>query len=83
MEEYQHKLGNLASKLKQERPKTPMQEVQTVKVQAAKDPEVQFNNWIPKGLLKRLKTFGLEHDRSLKDINIQALELFLKSNMKH
>jgi len=83
MEDYQNKLGNLANKLKQERPKTPMQEVQPVKVQAAKKPEVQFNNWIPKGLLKRLKAFGLEHDQSLKDINIQALELFLKSNMKH
>lgn len=80
MEEYQNKLGSLAHKLKQERPKTPMQEVQPVKVQPAKDPEVQFNNWIPKGLLKRLKAFGLEHDQSLKDINIQALELFLKSS---
>jgi hypothetical protein len=80
MEEYQNKLGNLANKLKQERPKTPMQEVQPVKVKAAKDPEVQFNNWIPKGLLKRLKTFGLEHDQSLKNINIQALEQFLKNS---
>jgi hypothetical protein len=79
MEEYQNKLGNLAHKLKQERPKTPMQEVQPVKVAPLKDPEVQFNNWIPKGLLKRLKAYGLEHDQSLKDINIQALELFLKS----
>jgi len=83
MEAYQNKLGNLANKLKQEQPKTPMQEVKPVKVQAAKDPEVQFNNWIPKDLLKQLKTFALEHDRSLKDINIQALELFLKSNSKH
>jgi hypothetical protein len=80
MEDYQNKLGNLANKLKQERPKTPIQEVQPVKVTAVKDPEVQFNNWIPKGLLKRLKAFGLEHDQSLKDINIQALELFLKNN---
>ncbi|OCX54361.1 hypothetical protein BEL04_08880 [Mucilaginibacter sp. PPCGB 2223] len=83
MEEYQNKLGNLAQKLKKERPKTPIQEVQPVKQQALKDPEVQFNNWIPKGLLKRLKTFGLEHEQSLKDLNIQALELFLKSNTKN
>ena len=82
MEGYQNKLGNLAHKLKQERPKTPIQEVQPVKLQAAKDAEVQFNNWIPKDLLKRLKIFSIEHEQTLKDINIQALELFLKTNTR-
>jgi hypothetical protein len=83
MEDYQNKLDGLANKLKQSPPKKPMQQVQPVKTAVAKDPEVQFNNWIPKGLLKRLKAFGLEHEQSLKDINIQALELFLKSDRKH
>lgn len=78
MENYKNKLGNLADKLKKEQPRTPIQEVMPVKVEAApKEPEVQFNNRIPKGLLKRLKTFGLEYEESLKDINIQALELYL------
>ena len=83
MDNYQNKLGDLADKLKQERPRTPIQEVQPVKVNTVpKVVEVQFNNWIPKALLKRLKTYGLEHDLSLKDINIQALELFLKTLVK-
>lgn len=83
MENYKSKLGDLADKLKQERPQTPIQQVLPVKAnKAVKVVEVQFNNWIPKALLKRLKTYGLEHDLSLKDINIQALELFLKTPAK-
>ena len=83
MENYKSKLGNLADKLKQERPKTPIQEVQPVKAElSAKVPEVQFNNWIPKSLLKRVKAHGVEYDLSLKDINIQALELYLSHKAK-
>lgn len=83
MEDYKNKLGNLADKLKKETPKTPIQEVLPVKAAALpKEAEVQFNNRIPKGLLKRLKTFGLEYDESLKDINIQALELYLNHKAK-
>jgi hypothetical protein len=83
MENYKNKLGNLADKLKQERPATPIQEVIPVKATTVpNEPEVQFNNRIPKGLLKRLKTFGLEYDESLKDINIQALELYLSHKAK-
>ncbi|MGF7072329.1 hypothetical protein [Mucilaginibacter sp. 3215] len=83
MDKYKDKLGGLADKLKQERPKTPIQEVQPVKVIAdIKVVEVQFNNWIPKTLLKRVKAFGLEYDISLKNINIQALELYLNLKAK-
>jgi hypothetical protein len=83
MDKYKDKLGGLANKLKQERPKTPIQEVQPIKVEpAVKVAEVQFNNWIPKALLKRMKAFGVEHDRSLKDINIEALEFYLSQKAK-
>jgi len=83
MDKYKDKLGGLADKLKQERPKTPIQEVQPVKVETVvKIAEVQFNNWIPKTLLKRVKAFGVEHDLSLKDINTQALELYLTQQTK-
>ncbi len=83
MDNYKDKLGGLADKLKKERPKTPIQEVQPVKTETVtKMAEVQFNNWIPKALLKRIKAFGVEHDRSLKEINIEALELFLSQNTK-
>jgi hypothetical protein len=83
MKDYKNKLGGLADKLKQERPATPIQEVIPIKAVAGpNEPEVQFNNRIPKGLLKRLKTFGVEYDESLKDINIQALELYLSHKAK-
>ena len=83
MDKHKDKLGGLADKLKQERPKTPIQEVQPVKVEiVVKVAEVQFNNWIPKTLLKRIKAFGVEHDRSLKDINIEALEFYLSQKAK-
>ena len=83
MEDYKKKLCGLADKLKKEQPKTPIQEVLPVKAAPIpNEPEVQFNNRIPKGLLKRLKTFGLEFDESLKDINIQALELYLSHKAK-
>jgi hypothetical protein len=83
MENYKNKLGNLADRLKQEQPKIPIQEVLPVKAAAIpNEPEVQFNNRIPKTLLKRLKTFGLEYDESLKDINIKALEFYLNQKAK-
>ena len=83
MDNYKNKLGDLADKLKKERPKTPIQEVQPVKAEAAvKVVEIQFNNWIPKSLLKRIKAYGVEYDISLKDINIGALELYLSQKAK-
>ena len=83
MDNYKDKLGGLADKLKQERPKTPIQEVHPVKAETTiKVAEVQFNNWIPKVLLKRIKAFGVEYDLSLKDINIKALELYLSQKAK-
>ncbi|MCD8739316.1 hypothetical protein LT679_01770 [Mucilaginibacter roseus] len=82
MEDYKKRLGGLADKLKKEPPKTPVQEVQSVKQATPKEPEVQFNNRIPKALLKLVKAYGLEHEVSLQDINIQALEFYLKNYNK-
>lgn len=82
MEDYKNRLGSLADKLKKDPPKTPVQEVLPVKVLTVKEPEVQFNNRIPKALLKRVKAYGLEQELSLQDINIQALELYLNSKAK-
>ncbi len=78
MEEYKNKLGSLATKLKTDAPKIPIQEVHPVKSSAdEKEDEAQLNTWIPKGLLKRVKSYGIDHDLSLKDINILALTFFL------
>ncbi len=82
MEDYKNKLDALAGKLKQERPQTPIQQVQPVKPSAPKEKEVQFNNWLPKALVKQVKRFALEHERTIKDVLIESLNLYLKTNSK-
>jgi len=80
MDDYKKKLGNLASKIKNETPQTPIQQVQPVKelTVSAQEEEARFNNWIPKGLKRQIKAYGAQHDISQKDITIQALQKFLK-----
>lgn len=84
MTNYQDKLGGLANKLKTTPAQPPIQKVQPIKAPAPdRATEVQFNNWIPKTLLKRLKTFCIEHEQSLKEFNIEALELLLSTRTKN
>jgi hypothetical protein len=78
MTDYKNKLGGLADRLKKEEPKTPIQEVNPVKGKTIdKEPEGQLNVWIPKTLLKKMKTYGVNQEKSQKDITILALEKFL------
>ncbi|MGI4751594.1 MAG: hypothetical protein ACRYFB_13260 [Janthinobacterium lividum] len=78
MTDYKNKLGGLADRLKKEEPKTPIQEVSPVKNKVIdKEPEGQLNVWIPKTLLKKMKTYGVNQEKSQKDITISALEEFL------
>lgn len=78
MTDYKNKLGGLADRLKKEEPKTPIQEVHPIKSKIEdKEPEGQLNVWIPKKLLKKMKTYGVEQEKSQKDITILALEKFL------
>lgn len=83
MTDYKDKLGGLADKLKKETPKTPIQEVHPIKQNAViKEDEAQLNVWIPKALLKRMKSYGVDYDISLKDISIDALKFFLDTKLK-
>lgn len=83
MTDYKDKLGGLADKLKKETPKTPIQEVHPIKQTAVvKEDEAQLNVWIPRALLKRMKSYGVEYDTSLKEISIDALKFFLDAKMK-
>ena len=83
MTDYKDKLGGLADKLKKETPKTPIQEVHPIRQSAVvKEEEAQLNVWIPKALLKRMKSYGVDNDVSLKDINIDALKCFLDAKLK-
>lgn len=78
MTNYKNKLGGLADRLKKEEPKTPIQEVSPVKSKIVeKEQEGQLNVWIPKSLLKKMKNYGVELEKSQKDITILALEKFL------
>jgi hypothetical protein len=83
MTNYKDKLGGLADKLKTTPVQSPIQKVQPIKAPAPdRATEVQFNNWIPKTLLKRLKTYCIEHEQSVKEFNIEALELLLTTKTK-
>lgn len=46
----------------------------------AEEEEARFNNWIPKGLKRKIKAYGAQKDISQKDITILALNNFLKEN---
>ncbi len=82
MEDYKNKLSSLAGKLKQDKPQTPIQQVQPVKTQPIKEAEVQLNIWIPKGLMKDIKNYGVANDTSQKDLTIDALKYYLKAKSK-
>jgi len=75
--DYNSKLGSLAMKLKTEDHKISIQEVNPIKPKLPKEEDGQLNVWIPKHLLKRVKSFGIEKELSLKDIAIKALEQYI------
>jgi hypothetical protein len=78
MSSYKERMGGLANKLKSEQPKMPIQEVRQVSVKKeAKVETAQLNVWIPKDLVKRMKSHGIEKELSLKDIATQAIEAYL------
>ncbi|WDF78949.1 hypothetical protein PQ469_02885 [Mucilaginibacter sp. KACC 22773] len=81
MDDYKKKLGSLADKIKNDAPHAPIQQVLPIKHQpvSADEEEARFNNWIPKGLKRRIKAYGAQHDISQKDITIEALKDFLKN----
>ncbi len=82
MEDYKNKLGSLADRLKNDPPKAPLQEVHPVKASLdVKEPEAQLNVWIPKALLKKMKGYAVDHELSLKELNILALEFYLDARI--
>lgn len=82
MTDYKSKLGSLADKLKSEEPKIPIQEINPILIKAVnKEIEGQLNVWIPKTLLKKVKSFGVNNELTSKEITIKALEEFLGKNI--
>jgi len=78
--DYLKNINDLSEQIKTEAPKTPIQQVKAVKVKISED-NGHFSIWIPKDLLKRVKTFAIQEDMPIKEIGIKALELYL-SNLR-
>lgn len=79
--DYLKNLNDLSDRIKNEAPKIPIQQVKSVKVKVPKD-NGHLSIWIPKDLLKRVKTFAIQEDTSIKEIGTAALELFLSTRSK-
>lgn len=65
---YKDKLDLFANKIKTDSNRTPIQKVSKVRKEIKAEPEVQLNLWIPKTLMKKLKSDALEADISLKEL---------------
>jgi hypothetical protein len=79
---YKDKRNSFAERLKSEPTPLPMQKVEPVVVtpiviEEVKVEEVQINAWIPKELMKRVKTKAVGEEKSLKEIVIEALSRYV------
>jgi hypothetical protein len=72
---YKEKRNSFAERLKTTPAAAQMQKVEPVQtiVVEPKIEEVQINAWIPKDLMKRVKTKAVQEERSLKDVVTEAL----------
>ena len=72
---YKEKRNSFAERLKTAPAAAQMQKVEPVQtvVVEPKIEEVQINAWIPKDLMKRVKTKAVQEERSLKEVVTEAL----------
>jgi hypothetical protein len=72
---YKEKRNSFAERLKTTPAAAQMQKVEPVQTEVVepKIEEVQINAWIPKDLMKRVKTKAVQEERSLKDVVTEAL----------
>ncbi len=75
---YKEKRNSFAERLKSEPTSITIQQVEPIvtvasKVEEPKIEEIQINAWIPKDLMKRIKTNGVMEEKSIKDIVVEAL----------
>jgi hypothetical protein len=79
---YKEKRNSFAERLKSEPTALPLQKVEPVtaymKELVPKVEEVQINAWIPKDLMKQVKTKAVMDEKSLKEIITEALSLYLQ-----
>jgi hypothetical protein len=79
MTEYKDKLKSFASRMKTDQALSPIQEVRPIAAKPnIKEPETQLNIWIPKSLMKSLKRFSIEKEKTIKDSVIEAISKHVK-----
>ena len=73
--DYKEKRNSFAERLKTTPAAAQIQKVEPVQtvVVEPKIEEVQINAWIPKELMKRVKTKAVQEEKSLKDVVTAAL----------
>jgi hypothetical protein len=79
--DYLKNVNDLSDRIKNETPKIPIQQVKAVKVKVSED-NGHLSIWIPKDLLKRVKTLAIQEDIPIKEIGAKALELYLSTRPK-
>ena len=75
---YKEKRNSFAERLKSEPTAITIQQVEPIasvptKKEEPKIEEIQINAWIPKDLMKRIKTKAVMDEKSLKEIVVEAL----------
>lgn len=75
---YKEKRNSFAERLKSEPATVNIQQVEPIvpvmpKIEEPKAEEIQINAWIPKDLMKRVKTKAVMDEKSIKEIVVEAL----------
>lgn len=87
--QYKETMKGLGDRLKKEEVKIPIQEVRPVADPAqasttkpATPKEAHVNFWVPDKLMERIKIHAAVSRKSIKEIGIEALEMYLKESAK-
>jgi predicted HicB family RNase H-like nuclease len=78
---YKEKRNSFAERLKSEPTALPLQKVEPITYTKEVEPrveEVQINAWIPKDLMKQVKTKAVMDEKSLKEIITEALTMYIQ-----
>jgi hypothetical protein len=74
MTEYKDKLNNFGERYKKANTVSTIQEVRPINEKFPKnEDETQLNIWIPKNLMKKLKRYSIDQDKTIKDSVIEAI----------
>lgn len=74
MTEYKDKLRSFASRLKKEKSLIPIQEVRPIDMNPLiKEAETQLNIWIPKSIMKKLKKYSIDNEKTIKEVVINSI----------